>query len=162
WHADIAAVSGLFQSSPVRTPTAPPLPDTPTPIPSQTPTSTPLADTTPVVTATLTPTPTLTPTLTPTFTPTLTPTLTPTSTPTLTATEAVTGSVPMLDETDGGRQRYLQDPSNLSFQWGMLLDSLALGLSYVWLGCGVLVFMTIPVGFAVLWIASKRRQPPLE
>jgi hypothetical protein len=164
WHADIAALSGLFQSSPVETATsAPPPPNTPTPVPTNTPTNTPVApaDTTPVVTTTLTPSPTIEVTLTP------TPTLTPSATPTLTPTETMTAPAtveptPTLEESGAGGQRYPQDPSDLSFEWGMLFDSVALGLSYVWLGCGILVFVTIPVAFVVLWVASRRRRPPLE
>jgi hypothetical protein len=166
WHADIAALSGLFQSSPVETATAPPPPNTPTPIPTRTPTDMPVApaDATPVITATLTPSPTIEVTLTP--TPTLTPTLTPTATPTLSPTDVLTTpattepTAPL--EADTGWQRYPSDASNVSYQWGMLFDSVALGLSYVWLGCGILIFVTIPVAFAVLWVVSKRRQQPLE
>lgn len=164
WHADTAALSGLFQSSPVETATsAPPPPNTPTRAPTNTPTNTPFApaDETPVVTATLTPSPTIEVTLTP------TPTLTPSATPTLTPTETVTVPVtveptPTLEESGSGGQRYPQDPSDISFEWGMLFDSVALGLSYVWLGCGILIFVTIPVAFVVLWVASRRRRSPLE
>jgi len=40
----------------------------------------------------------------------------------------------------------------------MLFDSLALGLTYVWMGCGVLVLLAIPAVFLVLWLVSRRRQ----
>jgi len=41
----------------------------------------------------------------------------------------------------------------------MLFDSIALGASYIWLCCGVLVVVSIPVGFTVLWVAGRRRRP---
>jgi hypothetical protein len=40
----------------------------------------------------------------------------------------------------------------------MLVDSAALALSYAGLCCGVLIFLSIPVFFLVLWLASKRRE----
>ncbi len=36
-------------------------------------------------------------------------------------------------------------------------DSLALGASYVWLCCGILLLLGIPAIFAALWLASRRR-----
>jgi hypothetical protein len=39
----------------------------------------------------------------------------------------------------------------------MLVDSLALGLSYAWLCCGVIVLLGLAALFAVLWAASRRR-----
>jgi hypothetical protein len=39
----------------------------------------------------------------------------------------------------------------------MLFDSVALGLTYMWLCCGVLVLFGIPVVFVILWVASKRQ-----
>jgi hypothetical protein len=39
----------------------------------------------------------------------------------------------------------------------MLFDSLALGASYVWLCCGILLLLGIPAVFVALWAASKRR-----
>jgi hypothetical protein len=44
----------------------------------------------------------------------------------------------------------------------MLFDSIALFLSYLWLCCGALIFMAIPVVFVVLWVASKNRRQQEE
>lgn len=49
--------------------------------------------------------------------------------------------------------------SGLLFDWGMLFDSVALAMTYIWLCCGVLVLAGIPVVFVVLWMASKRYRP---
>jgi hypothetical protein len=65
--------------------------------------------------------------------------------------------MPTEAEPDSG-QRYAQQDSNLLFDWSVLIDSVALGLSYVWLCCGVLVVLGIPAFFIVLWLASRRRQ----
>lgn len=55
-------------------------------------------------------------------------------------------------------QRYPDGESNLRFEWGMLFDSFALGVSYIWLCCGGLVLLCIPAIFLVLWVASRRRK----
>ena len=55
-------------------------------------------------------------------------------------------------------ERYADENTGLKFEWGRLFDSTALFLSYVWLCCGVFVFLAIPIAFVVLWQASKRRQ----
>jgi hypothetical protein len=39
----------------------------------------------------------------------------------------------------------------------MLFDTVALAISRIWLCCGILVLVGIPVGFGILWVASKRR-----
>ncbi|MGC9336333.1 MAG: hypothetical protein ACP5JJ_19520, partial [Anaerolineae bacterium] len=115
-------------------------------------------------TTTLVPTLTVevTPTLTPSSTPTLTPTLTPTETPPPPAETAIPEVTPLVEDIDEGSQRYREGDSDVAVDWGMLFDSVALALSYIWLGCGVLIFMAIPVLFAVLWVAGKRRQQPPE
>jgi hypothetical protein len=96
-----------------------------------------------VVTPTLTATPTLT--VTPTEVP---PTLAPLSTATSTPGEP----------SSGDENRYPEGDSNLTFDWSMLVDSAALAISYVWLCCGAIILIGIPVIFAVLWTASKRRE----
>jgi hypothetical protein len=153
WGSDTAALSGLFQSPPTLTPTVP-------------------ATETPEATATLPPTevPAETPTLPPTETATQAPTAaatdtfqpTATDTPQPAATEA--DLAPAADETPGAegdqadRQRYAQGESDLKFEWPMLFDSVALGLSYAWLCCGVLILVGIPLIFIVLWVASRSRR----
>jgi hypothetical protein len=176
WRADLAATTGLFQSppptdtseSPLPTPT--PFPATSTPVPTARPTlaltDTPSAPAVvePTATESVAPTPmpttvmptevpptetALPPTPTATFLP---PTLPP---PTVTPVPRPTNTVPAPEDTE---QRYPEGDSNLKFEWGMLFDSVALGLSYVWLCCGGLVLLGIPALFVALWVASKRRQ----
>jgi len=152
-QVDSAALSGLFQSPPEETPT-------------------------PEVTATLTPTVESMPALTPTVEvlPTLTPTVqvAPTLTPTITPLPVDPGEAPVLTDTmpvDAGseelgadpvRDRYPDEESNLEFEWAMLFDSMALGLSYVWLCCGVFFMLLLPLGFLALWVAGRRRRRRLE
>jgi hypothetical protein len=161
WQTGLAGASGLFQSPPAPTsplPTATALPPTATqppratntPLPAQTPTAT-------VETVTPTELPTLsiesTALPTPTLTVTLTATVTATMTPTLTAEATATAS-PSPSPTAGTDE----DEGDLAFDWAELFDALALGATYVWLCCGVLIFLSIPVVFAVLWVTYKRRQ----
>jgi flagellar biosynthesis/type III secretory pathway M-ring protein FliF/YscJ len=40
----------------------------------------------------------------------------------------------------------------------MLFDSVALGVSYLWLCCGILLVTGIPVVFVILWVVSNRRK----
>jgi hypothetical protein len=150
WQADSAAISGLFQSSPVETPTT--MPATPTfALP---PTLTPTAPFEATVEPTVPPlleTPTL---ALPTETATLTPTVPP---PTGTPVAPPTGE-PTVEPTSSQSERYADENTGLKFEWGRLFDSAALFLSYVWLCCGVFVFLAIPIAFVVLWQANKRRQ----
>jgi hypothetical protein len=44
----------------------------------------------------------------------------------------------------------------------MLFDSVALLLSYLWLCCGGLLFLAVPLMFVILWVASRRRQEQEE
>ncbi len=162
-QAEPTALAGLFQSSPVDTPAIPPTStSTSEAMPSQVPTAT----YTPALTYTPTVLPIDTPTILPSDTPTVTvlPSDTPTLTPTLelpadegvltpTATVEVEGGQ---DTTDQGR--YAEGESNLSFDWGMLFDAVALGLSYVWLCCGGLIVVAVPLVFIVLWVAGARRK----
>jgi hypothetical protein len=160
WRVDLSATSGLFQSASPVTPTveAPPPTSTPTEVPTATalpPTPTAVETETPSTTATLTATTTLTTTSVPTATlpPTVVPaTVQPTASPTASTTPSPT-PLPTADE------RYAEGESNLKFDWSMLFDSVALGASYIWLCCGVLVVISIPVGFAVLWAAGRRTHP---
>jgi ABC-type uncharacterized transport system involved in gliding motility auxiliary subunit len=99
---------------------------------------------------------TATSTLTATLTPTISPTTQPTASPTASRTPSPTQPQATADE------RYAEGESNLEFDWSMLFDSIALGASYIWLCCGVLVVVSLPVGFAVLWAAGRRRHRELR
>jgi hypothetical protein len=149
-RADLVATSGLFQSPPTATPpseaTATPEVPEPTVTDAQTPTSQPTQTAVPTATMTEIP-PTVTPT-------TLPPTATFTPPPTVQSV-APTATV---DE----RQRYADEGTDLTFEWGTLFDSVALGVSYLWLCCGVLVFLLIPIFFIILWLVSRRRNQQQE
>ena len=165
WRTDSSAVSDLLQSSPVETP---PPSLTPTTQPAVTATNTPEPTviespvaTTTAGTATGAPTEPVVPSETPTIAP-PTETLEPTDVPLPTEPPATDTPAPSataepeepLDES----QRYPDDESNLRFEWGMLFDSMALFLSYVWLCCGILLFIAVPLFFFVLWRTSASRQ----
>ncbi len=151
WRADLSATSGLFQSPPQATstpmPTTPAPTDTPTIEPTEMPAEEPTATEEPSATpteesmATETPTPTPVPP-TPTEVP---PTVTPVPMP----TESATAS---------GDSRYTQGETNLKFEWGKLFDAVALGVSYLWLCCGIMLLPLLLLFFGVLWIASHRRR----
>jgi hypothetical protein len=174
WYPDLAATGGLFQS-PQATPT-PTLTLTPTATqevpPSATPETQPSATLTseaPESTATETAVPSASP---PTQTPgaavtaTLVPTNPPTATPVPTETPVVPTQTPVpqtatatpapADQDEN--ERYAQEDSNILFDWTMLFDSVALGLSYVWLCCGVLILLGVPVFFVILWLSARRRE----
>lgn len=159
WRTDTAAISGLFQSVQSPLPTATALP--PTAIPTEAPTLVPTQASTvaPTVTEAITPTATLT--ATETATPTATATATGTATVMPSATPLSSPS-PALDETPVDSGRYPGEDPTLRFDWGMLFDSVALGVSYVWLCCGVLLLLGIPVVFVILWVVSKRRKEQEE
>jgi hypothetical protein len=151
WHADLNAVSGLFQSPATPTATLPPTAtEEPSPVPTEPP---------------LTPTEVVTPTATATLAPTATPTpeipaggsATPTDLPPASPTPTQPPPTPAGDENP----RYTDD-ADLAYDWGMLFDSVALGLSYIWLCCGVLLLLAVPVFFVVLWVMGKRRQEQEE
>jgi hypothetical protein len=172
WRPDLSASPGLFQSG---VPTATDEP--PTPVPTLTPTTAPSATlpatespmasptagaTTPV--ATLTVPPETSPTHTATSLPsaTLPPTEAATSTPSPTWTPAPPTATLIPSATlpaEGGpdHQRYAEGDSAYRFEWGMLVDSFALAASYLWLCCGVLLLVAVPIVFIVLWVASRRR-----
>ncbi len=148
WRTDLAALSGLFQSP--ATPTSEPPTLTPTPAPTEAPTEAPPEPPTAEP-------PTLTPTPAPTDAPAATPVVTPTAT--LTPTVPLPSpppATPVLEENDES-QRYTED-AELDFNLGMLFDSLALGVSYAWLCCGIIFLLIVPLGFVALWTASKRRR----
>lgn len=161
-----SARSGLFQSPPSDADTPPAEPSAPVP------------DETPVLTPTLTVTSTLdvTPTVPvpPTNEPVPSPepveqVAEPTAVPPTPAgvqetptTEPAPTEPPVVDEPEGTPQRYVDDESTVRFEYGQLFDSVALGASYLWLCCGVLVLILIPVLFITLWIASRRRKSLAE
>jgi hypothetical protein len=82
--------------------------------------------------------------------------------PTATLTPEPTDMVGTVEPTPDDKQRYPDGETDLKFEWGMLFDSVSLLLSYIWLFCGVLIFLTVPILFIVLWVASKRRQQQQE
>ena len=151
-------MSGLLQSpassfeSPISSPTPP---ASPTTAPTQVPTAAPTVTATPEGATPAPPTDTPLPTATVEATAACTPTWTPSATlePTVPAVEDTVTPVATPADSDG---RYAEGESNLVFELGMLFDSVALGLSYLWLCCGVLVMIGIPVAFVILWVASKR------
>jgi hypothetical protein len=159
WQTEPTALAGLFQSPPTAEPTVPAT-GTSEVVPSQVPTAT--------ITPVLTSTPTVLPSDTPTVLPSDTPTVAPSESPTVNATqelpadEGVLTPAPTGEEGEGtidrGPQRYAEGESDLNFDWGMLFDAAALGLSYVWLCCGVLIVLAFLLLFLVLWVASARRQ----
>lgn len=166
-HTGSAAESGLFQSSPVETPPpTPTLTATPAIIPSVTtaPTSgateQPTEGPTPEPTA---PEPTATGEVTPTQPPAATDTPTPSDQPqTATPVPSPTGFPGEASPTPDEDQRYAEGESNLKFEWSMLFDSVALLLSYLWLCCGGLLFLAIPLMFVILWVVGRRRQEQEE
>jgi hypothetical protein len=58
----------------------------------------------------------------------------------------------------GDRRRYVEGESPIIFQWDMLIDSLALAVSYAWLCCGVVAIVGLPVMFVVLWVMGTNRR----
>ena len=162
WRTDSAAISGMLQSSPVETP-PPSLTPTATIEPAVTATNTlePTAIESPAATSTagtetVAPTEPVVPSETPTLAP-PTETAAPTETPVPTDTPSATSAVEP-EGTPDDSQRYPEGESNLRFEWGMLFDSMSLFFSYVWLCCGILLFIAVPLFFFVLWRVSASRQ----
>lgn len=160
WRTDSSAVSDLLQSSPIDTP----LPSlTPTTQPSATATNTPEPTVIepPVETTTVAPTEPVVPSDTPTVVPpteTLAPTETPLPTePPPTDTPAPSATAEPEEPLDES-QRYPEGESDLRFEWGMLFDSMSLLFSYIWLCCGILLFIAVPLFFFVLWRTSASRR----
>ena len=110
------------------------------------------------ITPTDTPAPTDTPTPPP---PTPEPTATWTATPPPTATPLPTDT-PQAETSAAARRHYVRGDSNVTFQWGMLIDSLALGISWAWLVLGILIGAGLPILFLVLWVKTRRRRPAQE
>jgi hypothetical protein len=150
WRAQALAGAGLFQSD-VPTPTgvASPTPEVPTPTTAPV---TPTLTVAPVSTETL---PTVTPEVPPTPTP-GPPTAAPTTAPAIVPQPVATASpAPISDEA----RRYPDEEANLRFRWRTLFDSLALGVSYLWLACGVGLFALLVLLLAVFWLKGRRSGP---
>jgi hypothetical protein len=148
WSTDLSTSSGLFQSPPETTPPTGPG----TPVVTPTLTLTPSVTLTP--TAVVTPTAGMTPTaeVTATLAPEVSPTVT--EVPPAPAPTEETGSPGAPDDES---RRYNDEDASLSYEWGMLFDSVALMASYAWLCCGGLIFLLIPVVFVALWVAYRRQ-----
>jgi hypothetical protein len=169
WHPDLSASAGLFQSG---VPTATSEPPTAAPTLTVPATEPPAASATAGPTTPMATTATATPALTPTGSPTALPsatlpaTVASTATPSATWTPLPQTATPVPSPTPSGvgqdDQRYAEGESTYRFEWGMLVDSLALAASYLWLCCGVLLFIGVPVVFIVLWVASRRRNQQEE
>ncbi len=163
WQVDSAALAGLFQSPPTNTPI---VPATATPVTTLPPE--PTATATVELTVTLTAVPTDTPEALPSETPTVLPSEPPTATATQMVPTGEASPTPLPAEGEGDaaagedRQRYPEGESSLEFEWGMLFDAVALGLSYAWLCCGILIVLGVPLFFLVLWVASRARQQRTE
>jgi len=102
----------------------------------------------------------LEPTSIPVVTPTV-PALLPTVTPVVPTLTPIVPATAVPDEEEpppGDVERYAEGESNLKFDWGMLVDSAALAASYVWLCCGVLLFVGLALLFVALWLNHRRRQ----
>ena len=109
----------------------------------------------------ITPTATIVPTETPQPPPTSEPTATRTATPSPTVSaEPITTA--QAGASSDSRRHYVRGDSNVTFDWGMLIDSLALGISYVWLVIGILVGVGLPILFVVLWVRTRRRRSAQE
>lgn len=168
---DLTAASGLFQSPLTATPESSETAVAPEPT---TPTSTPE----PEAAATESVTPQLTPVASPTLVSppaTALPTeplptealATPSDTPEAVATETppTPTEEPTASSDESGAElppRYADSESDLRFDWGTLFDSLALGLSYAWLCCGVVLMLGLPILFVALWSRGRREQESTE
>jgi len=147
WRPGALATAGLFQS------------DLPTPTESATSTSVVETPVSPPISPTLTLTSPLTGTL-PTSTwtaqpepspgPSATATWSPTALPEPTPGAEVTPS-------EGAEPRYPVGQADLKFRWRTLIDSIALGVSYLWLVCGIALFVLLGVAFAWAWLRGRRR-----
>ena len=154
-HGEEAWAPVLLQSETASPPTAP---ITTTGGITETPPLPPLEGPTATITPANTPTPSATATPPP---PTPIPTAARTATPVSTALPEPTDTAPVEGSTRT-RQHYVRGNSNVVFQWGLLVDSLALGISYVWLIGGLLIGIGLPIVLLVLWVRSRRRRPAQE
>jgi hypothetical protein len=150
WRTQALAGASLFQSDvPTPTEVASPTPEVPTPTTAPV---TPTLTVAPVSTETL---PTVTPMVPPTPTP-EPPTAAPTATATMAPQRVATRSpAPISDEA----QRYPDEEANLRFRWRTLFDSLALGVSYLWLVCGVGLVALLVLLLVVFWLKGRRSGP---
>lgn len=48
-------------------------------------------------------------------------------------------------------------PAEVVIDSGLLIDSILVYISYVWLCCGVILFITIPIVFLLLYVVGSRR-----
>lgn len=165
-QGDLGAASGLFQSAvtPTMEQTATSLPETSTATPSP---EAPIATAEPATPEPTSPPPTAVPEL-----PTTEPL--PSDTPAaaippgeVEATAAVPEATEEEPDTSAGAEaeppgRYPDEESPVRFEWDTLFDSLALGLSYGWLCCGVVLLIALPGFFLALWARGKREQEPEE
>jgi len=153
WHTQALATAGLFQSG-LATPTT-----------SASPTSlaaTPGVPTPPAPGLTVAPTliemsPTLTPTL-PVTSPAVSTALPdgsrlPTSLATVSSRPATLATSAAVSD---GSQRYPEGDANLRFSWRTLIDSLALAVSYLWLACGIVVFLLFVSLLVFRWLKGRR------
>lgn len=156
-----AATAGLFQSeqmSPAATPTLPAvtavptsgLSVTPEPASSSTPATEPVLPTAALPTEPISSTLESTNTAVPTEAP---PTLLPGAT--LAASPTAASGLP---EATTEPPRYPAEEADLRYDWGMLFDSLALGVSYLWLACGVVVLLGVLAIVLTLWVTNRQRQ----
>jgi len=152
---DLAATSGLFQSPPP-TEELPPTEALPPPtetLPAPTWTVVPITPTEMLV---ITPTAQVAPTAIPIEIP-----PTATAMPLVPTAELAPSVTPALSEPEATAEeggRYATEDSNLKFEWGMLFDSVALAASRIWLCCGVLLFILVPIFFIALWVTSRRHR----
>lgn len=177
WYADPTTVSGLlqspppdsgeFQSPPGPLPTsAPPPTRAPTQVPTQAPTAVPTTPPTVAPPETFTPEASVTPEqpdITPTMTITVPTEIMPTETPTELPPTPTETMAPPTETPAPPTATPVPSPTptpepDLKFNWGDLVDAMALGLTRVWLCCGVLVLFGIVVLFVVLWVTSNRRK----
>jgi len=146
WRVDSAATAGLFQSSlPTPAEWATPTSDVATAAPT-------LAA--PVLTATV-PQMEMSPTATWTAEPepTLDVPVTPTAAPTASPKPAPATGFP---EGPGEDARYPEEQAGLRFGWRTLVDALALGVSYLWLACGIALFVLLVL--LLLWLLLRGRR----
>ena len=152
WHPASDAAGGLFQSdlpTPAEWPTSTATADAPT--------ETPLPTTSPVLTATVPVTDaTATSTQAPAPEPTQMPSATATSVPPATPEPATAATVVQSGEAG---PRYPDEEAGIKFHWRTLVDALALGASYVWLACGVGVFLLVVI-LLLRALVHRRRSTP--
>ena len=146
-HSEKVSADALFQSE-TASPTTGPI------------TATAGITETPFLPPLITPTTPIAPTNTP--SPTATPTRSPTPEPTASWTPIPSPTASPEPANTAPRRHYVRGDSNIVIQWGMLIDSLALGISYAWLIGGILVGVGLPILLIVLWVRTRRRRSAQE